>query len=180
MTKEFLEALGITGENAEKIIIQAGAEIAEENKTVSSKFGDYEDIKTQLKTANEKIEELGKLDYEGVKKSAEDYKAKYEQSVADSAAKLEKMQFEHILDGKIAELKPRNATAVKALLDMDGLKLNGGEIVGLKEQLEKITADNDFLFESSEPMPRIASSSKGGTAVEDNSIRAIMGLAPLK
>lgn len=180
MTKEFLKALGITGENAEKIIAQAQSEITEENKTVSAKFGDYEDIKAQLAAANEKIEELGKLDYEGVKKSAEDYKAKYEQSVADSAAKLEKLQFDHILDGKIAELKPRNATAVKALLDMDGLKLNGSEIVGLKEQLDKITADNDFLFESAEPVPRIVGSSKGNSAADDNSVRAIMGLAPLK
>lgn len=67
MTKEFLENLGITGENADSIISQCAAEVSEENKSVSAKFGDYEDIKNQLKTANERIEEFGKLDYEGVR-----------------------------------------------------------------------------------------------------------------
>lgn len=183
MTKEFLEALGITGENAEKIIAQAQSEITEENKTVSAKFGDYEDIKAQLAAANEKIEELGKLDYEGVKKSAEDYKAKYEQSVADSAAKLEKMQFDHILEGKLAEKKPRNATAVKALLNMDGLKLSNGEIIGLTEQLDKIVKENDYLFESSEPIPRYmgpAGGSGNTPDTDENFIRSVMGLPPIK
>lgn len=179
MTKEFLESLGITGENADSIINQCAAEVGEESKNISAKFGDYDDLKNQLKTANERIEEFGKLDYEGLKQSAEDYKAKYEQSTAEAAAKLEKMKFDHILERKIAEMKPRNAKAVSALLDMEGLKLNGDEIVGLKEQLEKIASDNDFLFESAENQPKFAGGSKGAEGTDLSSIREIMGLKPL-
>ncbi|MCX7714843.1 MAG: phage scaffolding protein [Clostridia bacterium] len=49
----------------------------------------------------------------------------------------------------------KNAKAVKALLDMDDLKLNSSEIVGLSQQLEKIKAENDYLFKSSYIQPQI-------------------------
>ena len=179
MTKEFLTKLGISEENASQIL----AENKKDCDGVSAKFGDYEDVKTQLSAANKQIEEFGKLDYEGLKKTADDYKAKLEAAQKESAAKLEKMQFDHILEGKLAEKKPRNATAVKALLNMDGLKLSNGEIIGLTEQLDKIVKENDYLFESSEPIPRYMGpvGGSGNTpAADENAARAVMGLPPIK
>lgn len=179
MTKEFLTKLGISEENASQIL----AENKKDCDGVSAKFGDYEDVKSQLSAANKQIEEFGKLDYEGLKKTADDYKEKLAAAQKESAAKLEKMQFDHILEGKLSERKPRNAKAVKALLDMEGLKLSNGEIVGLTEQLDKIAKENDFLFESSEPVPRYTgpAAGSGNTPVTDaNSARAVMGLPPIK
>ena len=91
------------------------------------------------------------------------------------------MQFDHILEGKLSERKPRNAVAVKALLNMDGLKLAGNEIVGLTEQLDKIAKENDFLFESSEPVPKYMGPTGGGSGgqADDSAARAVMGLPPL-
>ena len=116
MTKEFLTKLGVSEENAAQIL----AENKKDCDGVSAKFGDYEDVKSQLSAANKQIEEFGKLDYEGLKKTADDYKEKLAAAQKESAAKLEKMQFDHILEGKLSERKPRNAVAVKALLNMDG------------------------------------------------------------
>ena len=177
MTNEFLKGLGIEGDTAAQIIAQAGTEVTE----AVNKYGDYDDIKGQLDAANKQIEEFGKLDYEGVKKSADEYKEKYEASVKESAEKLEKLQFDHILEGRISEMKAKNAKAVKALLDMDGLKLNGNEIVGLKDQLDRIKSDNDYLFESSEPVPKYTGPVHGSPSPSgsDDAIRAIMGLAPV-
>lgn len=179
MTKEFLTKLGISEENASQIL----AENKKDCDGVSAKFGDYEDVKSQLSAANKQIEEFGKLDYEGLKKTADDYKEKLAAAQKESAAKLEKMQFDHILEGKLSERKPRNAKAVKALLDMEGLKLSNGEIVGLTEQLDKIAKENDFLFESSEPVPRYtgpAAGSGNAPVADANSARAVMGLPPIK
>ena len=180
MTKEFLKSLGIEGETADSIIAQASTEITDAENAQAAKFGDYEDIKGQLSEANKQIEEFGKLDFEGVKKTAEEYKAKYDEAVKESAAKLEKMQFDHLLDSKLAEARPKNAKAVKALLDMEGLKLNGNEIVGLKDQLDKIKAENDFLFGAAEDIPQYTGPvHSGSSGSSDDAIRAIMGLAPL-
>ena len=180
MTKEFLTKLGIPEENISQIL----AENKKDCDGISAKFGDYEDVKTQLSAANKQIEELGKsgADYEKLKNSVEDYKKKLEAAQKESAAKLEKMQFDHILEGKLAEKKPRNATAVKALLNMDGLKLSNGEILGLTEQLDKIVKENDYLFESTEPVPKYTGPAAGGNVpqTDENSIRAVMGLPPIK
>ena len=177
MTKEFLTKLGVSEENAAQIL----AENKKDCDGVSAKFGDYEGVKSQLSAANKQIEEFGKLDYEGLKKTADDYKEKLAAAQKESAAKLEKMQFDHILEGKLSERKPRNAVAVKALLNMDGLKLSNGEIVGLTEQLDKIAKENDFLFESSEPVPKYMGPTGGGSGgqADDSAARAVMGLPPL-
>ena len=72
MTKEFLTKLGVS----EEMISQILAENNKDCDGVSAKFGDYEDVKSQLSAANKQIEEFGKLDYEGLKKTADDYKEK--------------------------------------------------------------------------------------------------------
>ncbi len=173
MTLEFLKALGIEGESADKIIAEAGKETA--------KYADYDDVKAQLSAANKKIEELGKLDFEGVKKAADEYKAMYEQSVKDSEAKISKMQFDHIFESKLTASKAKSIKAARALFDMDKLKLENGSITGLDEQMAKVMKENPYLFESDEPSPRFSGSSKGNStpASDDSVLRMAAGL-PLK
>lgn len=76
MTREFLKQLGIEDKDTvDKVMSENGKDInAEKNK-----FGDYETLKNQLSEANKKIEEFGKLDYDGVKAMADKYKADFEQ-----------------------------------------------------------------------------------------------------
>ena len=140
-------------------------------------------IREQLDAANKKIEELGKLDYEGAKKLADDYKTKYEASVKAN----EKMQFDYALDSAVNAAKPRNIKAVKALIDNDKLKFVDGKIVGLDEQLKSIKKDNDFLFQPEQPeqpAPQKPQFSGGagniGTAVTNATARQIMGLPAQK
>ena len=74
MTREFLKKLGIEDKDTvDSIMAENGKDINAEK----SKYADYDTTKQQLEAANKQIEELGKLDYEGVKKSAEEYKAKF-------------------------------------------------------------------------------------------------------
>ena len=82
MTKEFLTKLGIPEENISQIL----AENKKDCDGISAKFGDYEDVKTQLSAANKQIEDLGKsgADYEKLKNSVEDYKKKLEAAQKES------------------------------------------------------------------------------------------------
>ena len=64
MTKEFLTKLGVSEENASQIL----AENKKDCDGVSAKFGDYEDVKSQLSAANKQIEEFGKLTMRGLKR----------------------------------------------------------------------------------------------------------------
>ena len=138
-------------------------------------------LSEQLAAANRQIEEFRSMDIDSIKKAAEDWKSKAEQAEAKAKADIEAMQFDIALNGAIGAAKAKNTKAVKALLDMDGLKLNGGEIIGLKEQLAKVREENDYLFESDDPAPTFASPTGGGNPQSDEAtIRAIMGLPPQK
>lgn len=95
------------------------------------------DLNTRLTEANTK---LTGYDPEW-KKKADDAETKAQQKIAS-------IEFDHALSDALKSEKAKNATAVKALLKMDGLKYNDGQIIGLKEQIETIKKENDYLFES--------------------------------
>lgn len=177
MKKEELIALGLTDEQATSVFALNGKDI----EATKAKFADYEDIKAQLSEANKAIEDFKGMDIESVKKSAEEYKAKFEQAEADATKKLSELQFNHALEAALSGAKSKNTKAVRALLDMDGLKQNGDDIVGLKEQLEKIKTENSYLFEDDTPAPTFAKSTGGGAPVgEPDTLRKAMGLPPIK
>jgi len=180
MTRDFLKSLGIEDK---AVIDQIMSENGKDIEAEKTKFGDYDSIKSQLSEANKQIEEFGKLDYEGVKKAADDYKAKFEQAQADSKKQLEEMQFNHALDGALTGAKARNVKAVRALLETEKIKLNkDGTLTGLSEQLDALKKDNAYLFEeekSEVPAFLGGAGTNGGNASDDNAIRAIMGLPPI-
>ena len=51
----------------------------------------------------------------------------------------------------LVEAKARDPKLVKALLDMSVIKQDGDNLLGLKDQLEKITGSHSYLFASGEP-----------------------------
>ncbi len=183
MTREFLKKLGIEDKDTvDSIMAENGRDINAEK----DKYADHEDIKKQLAAANKQIEDFGKLDYEGVKKSAEEYKAKFEQSEKDAAEKLSKLRFDNALDTALAAEKPKNVKMLRALIETDKLKFSDtdNKIIGLDEQLKAIRKDNAFLFgEAAEepPKPFFGGKSGGGSAGNSTaSAREIMGLPPEK
>ncbi len=180
MTKDFLKSLGIEDK---AVIDQIMSENGKDIETEKTKFGDYDSIKSQLSEANKQIEEFGKLDYEGVKKAADDYKAKFEQAQADSKKQLEELQFNHALEGALTGAKARNVKAVRALLETEKLKLNkDGTLTGLSEQLEALKKDNAYLFEEEKqetPAFLGGAGAGNGSVSDDNAVRAIMGLPPV-
>ena len=135
-----------------------------------------ESLAGQLGEANRQIEDFRGMDIEGIKQAADDWKTKAEAAEAKAKADVEKLQFDYALNAALTGARARDTRAVTALLDMEGLKLNNGEIVGLKDQLERLKAEKEFLFEG-EGIPRIVKGTNnnadtGGT----DALRAAMGL----
>ena len=61
-------------------------------------------------------------------------------------AKLAQMQLDFAVDKALTAAKAKNAKAVKALLDMEKVKLDGDKLLGLDDQLKAIKESDAYLF----------------------------------
>ena len=170
MKTEFLKSLNLSQEVIDKIMAENGKDIAAEQKKAEKVIQERdsyklraESLETQVNDANTEIQKFKDMDIDGIKKAADDWKETAEKAKADADKQISQMKFDYVLSAALTGAKAKNAKAVKALLDMDGLKFNDGKIVGLDEQLAQIKADNDYLFESDEPAPEFVKGTNGGS-----------------
>jgi uncharacterized protein YqgV (UPF0045/DUF77 family) len=190
LTADVLEKAGLKPELLEQIIVEHGKDIEAHKTKVTTLETERDGLKTQLGEANTTIEGFKKMDVAGVQKAADEWKTKAEQAQADATKQISGLKFDHALDAALTAAKARNATAVKALLKTQDLKLNeAGEIVGLNEQLTKVKTENDFLFEvdaagdegDKPKTPKIIAGTKSGIQIGDaviNAARKSAGLPP--
>ena len=137
-------------------------------------------LKKQVEEAGAQIEKFKDLDIEGVKKTADEWKTKAEEARTEADAQIAKLKFDHALDSALTGAKAKSPKAVKALLDADLLKLaDDGKISGLKEQLETLQKDNDYLFESDAPAPKVVTGGKGTAGLADAAVSAMRKAAGL-
>lgn len=153
MKTDFLKGLNLSQEVIDKIMAENGKDIAAEQKKaekITQERDSYklkaESLETQVNDANAEIQKFKDMDIDGIKQAADDWKTKAEKAKSDADAQISEMKFDYALTAALTGAKARNSKAVKALLDMDGLKLNDGKIIGLDEQLSQIKEENGFLL----------------------------------
>jgi hypothetical protein len=174
MKREDLKGLNLSDEAIDSIMALHGKDIESHKVKVSTLQAESDALKTQVTEANTTIEGFKKLDVDGIKAAADDWKAKAEQATKDAAEQLQALKFDHALEGALTGAKAKNLKAVKALLSNDGLKLNDdGSIVGLNEQLEKIKSENDYLFQDTTPAPQIVTGGKSKSVLADPQLDAM-------
>lgn len=119
--------------------------------------------KTELETANNSIKEYKKQlkdrdkqlidlkdkakDSEELAQEIEKLKADNEKTTEDYEAKLNQINFDTKFDKAIAEYKAKNPRALKALLDMEKVKLVEDCFIGLEEQVKLLKETDKYLFE---------------------------------
>lgn len=183
MNKDDLKKLGIEDENViQQIIVLHGKDIEQHKSALTTTQSELEAMKRQYSEASQTIEGFRKLDVDGIKKAADEWKAKAEQAQADAQAQISKIKFDTALIGSLSAAKARNAKAVQALLNLADLKLaEDGSIIGLNEQLEQVKKDNPYLFDTEEPpVPQIIAGGSGKAAVNDTVVIAARKAAGLK
>ncbi|WP_249175570.1 phage scaffolding protein [Clostridium tyrobutyricum] len=114
--------------------------------TVNNSIKDY---KKQLKDRDKQLEDLKDKAKGNEELTAEIERLKDEnKNVAkDYEAKIEKLNFDTKLDKALTGAKAKNPKTVKALLNLENLKLDGEDIIGLKEQLEALKESDGYLFD---------------------------------
>nr|DAL84470.1 MAG TPA: minor structural protein [Caudoviricetes sp.] len=178
MEKKFLEDLGLTEEQVTKILSQHTSEIDDANKETARYKKEAETYKiksdgfeTQLKDVNKEIQAYKDMDIEGIKKSAEDWKIKYEtdtkvlnetiaQKDYDYAAKDFMNQYDFI-DADAKEIATLRFKAKE-------FKLEDGKFLGADDFMKQYKEEHKALFKEEQkqevdvpPMPQIVKPTGG-------------------
>lgn len=106
----------------------------------------FTDKEAELTKANETIKGLKDtvakfdgVDLEKLKKDASDWETKYNTDIA--AVKLDSA-----VSMALVEAKAKNPKAVRGMLDMSIVKMDGDKLLGLSEQLENLKKSDSYMF----------------------------------
>lgn len=148
MKREFLEGLGLEKEVIDKIMAENGNDI---NKAKS----DYDEMKSQLNTANntikerdKQIESLKKVDAEALQAEITKLQEENKEVTKKYQSDLKDIKLTNAIKLAIAG-KVHDEDMAASLFDKSKLVLTDeGKVAGLDEQLEVIKKDKGFLFKT--------------------------------
>ena len=113
-------------------------EVAEAKKKLEADIQERDNQLEQLKNAAGNSEEL--------KAQIEQLQAENQKAAEEWQAKMAQMQLDFAIEKALAAAKAKNAKAVKALLDMEKVKLDGDKLLGLDDQLKALQQSDSYLF----------------------------------
>lgn len=163
MTRDEIKAIlpTITKEDLDKIMDINGSDILKAKGDTAGFTKQIEDLTTQLADRDNQLKELKSKatnneeltrkieELETANKTA---KSNYDKTVAD-------MKRDYAVNNAIRDAKAKNVKAVRALLDMDKVKMDGETVIGLKDQIDALAKSDAYLFEVENTKP---SGVKGG------------------
>lgn len=116
------------------------------------KLQEVKEYKKQIEERDQQLEDLGEKakGHEDLTKRIEELTAQNEKTKQEYEQKIQQQAFDHALGNALSGAKVKNPKAVKALLDMDTIKLDGDTLKGLDEQLNQLKESDSYLFESEE------------------------------
>jgi hypothetical protein len=182
MNKEDLKKLGLTDEAVmDQIIVLHGKDIETHKGKLTTAENSFKTASEQLEAANKQIEDFKKLDVEGVRKAADDYKAKFEQAQKDASTQLQALKFDHAIESGLAGAKVKYSKEVLARLKLDELKDKDGNFIPerFESQIKTVKESASDLFESDTPTPQITTGGKNQPILGDKAViaaRTAMGL----
>ena len=156
MNKEDLLKLGLSEEQAEKVLSVNAEQL--KGFIPKSRFDEVNNTKKQLekdlKDRDVQLENLKNSsgDVETMKQTIENLQRDNKVAKDNFEAELAKFKLESAIDTTLLGSNVINTRAVKALLDMDKIKLDGDVLIGINEQIEalKNAEDSKMLFKVTE------------------------------
>lgn len=162
MKTEFLTELGLTEDQIKSIMAENGKDIKREQDKAVKLESERDNYKEQLETAQTALKDFDGVDVKElqskISKLDEDLKAKE----TEYQGKLADIEFNKLLDSAISETGAKSAKAVRAFIDIDSLKSSKNQSEDIKKALETVKGENDYLFESKEPIKSPVRQTGGG------------------
>lgn len=139
------------------------------DKQVSDEIGkgfvarsDFNDLNKAKKTAEDTIKDrdtqLENLknstgDLEALKQKITDLQTENSTKDAEHKAELKRLKVDSAIETALIAAKAKNTKAVKALLDLDKISLDGENVIGLSDQIKTLidAEESKFMFETADP-----------------------------
>jgi hypothetical protein len=149
--KELLKKAGIEEAKLDGVIADINKELPK-HFIPKDKYNEVAEAKKQLEKdiqdRDKQLDDLKKAagSNEDLKQQIE--KLQDENKKADEAwqTKLAQMQLDFAIEKALTAAKAKNAKAVKALLDLEKVKLDGEQLLGIDEQLKALQQSDPYLF----------------------------------
>ena len=149
--KELLKNAGIEESKIDSIVANINKELPK-HFIPKDKYNEVAEAKKKLEAdlqaRDTQLEELKKAagSSEELKKQIEDLQAENKKAKEEWEAKEAQMKLDFAVERALTAAKAKNTKAVKALLDMEKVKLDGEQLLGLDEQLKAIKESDPYLF----------------------------------
>ena len=152
MKKEDLTALGLTDEQAEKVLSANTEQL--KGFIPKARFDEVNNAKKQAeKDLTERDKQLESLknstgDMESLKSTIAQLQADNKAAADNYQAELDRINLDNAVNTALLSANTINPKAVRALLDMDKIKLDGETLLGINEQIESLkkAEDSKMLF----------------------------------
>ena len=122
--------------------------------------------KSELETVQGKLKEFDGVDAAVLQEQVRTITGDLETAKANHAQELENIRFSSNLEDKVKAMNPKNAKLVMSLLDVEKLRESKNQDADIAAALETVKKENDYLFASEKPAPRVVSGT--GTHQADN------------
>lgn len=181
--------------NIEAILSELGIEVTDDQKkqlvaAVNENYktvNDYDKQKTKVETleaslaeTKEALKKFDGVDAEQLKAEIAELTQKIEDTKSDYEGKIAERDFSDKIEKAIVNAKGLNVTAIKALLDIDGIKASKNQDKDLEDAIKALTeAENSkMLFGEAEPINKgkadpIGQVKKGGSNGEETLTSAL-------
>ena len=152
MTRDEIKAIlpNITKEELDKIMAINGSDIEKAKGDTAGFTKQIDDLTKQIEARDNQLTELKSkaTNNDALSKKIEELqtananaKTEYEKTIAD-------MKRDNAVNNSIRDAKAKNVKAVRALLDMSKIKMDGETVLGLKDQIDALTKSDAYLFET--------------------------------
>ncbi len=149
--KEILKKAGIEEGKLDGVIADIGKELPK-YFIPKDKYNEAAEAKKKLETdiqeRDKQLEQLKQAagNSEELKAQIEQLQAENQKAAEEWQAKMAQMRLDFAIEKALAAAKAKNAKAVKALLDLEKVKLDGEQLLGLEDQLKALQQSDPYLF----------------------------------
>lgn len=182
MTREFLEEMGIEKDNINKILdkyhegVKEYKDSAEKVKTLEA---ETTSLKEQISQRDKDLKELKKVDAKELETKIAELEEKNKTMQETHDKEMSETRKNLMLENSLMKANVKNSKAIRGMLDLDKITIDGDELTGLEDQIKALKESDSYLFNIEEPTKTIdLGSGHSNEKVDDNSFeRKVMGLS---